>query len=87
MLLALFVAGLLVGRRRLGGPWSVRAARALVPAAVAVVVGLMGIRIGADPALLGRLPVLGGKAAAFALSTVIGSIAAAALARRYVELP
>ncbi len=85
LVLAPFLAGLLLGwRGELSGAHT-RAACGLVTGGVALVLFILGARLGTDPALLRHLRVLGGEAAVFALLTVSGSVLAVWLLRGQVE--
>lgn len=87
LLLVLFLVGLAAGRLPALAPWSSRAARPLASLGVVVVLLVLGARLGTDPDTRARLPLLGARAAVFAVCTVSGSVLAAALVQRRVGLP
>ncbi|HLW60447.1 MAG TPA: LysO family transporter [bacterium] len=81
LIVAPFAAGLLLGWRGELTDGVMRRARTLVTAGVVLILFTLGMRVGTDPLLLGRLQVLGAEAVVFAVLTIAGSVLAVWLLR------
>ncbi|HKV44045.1 MAG TPA: LysO family transporter [bacterium] len=85
LIVAPFVAGVLLGWRGALPDGVVRRARTLVTAGVVLILFTLGVRVGTDPLLMGRLPVLGAEAVVFAALTIAGSVLVVWLLRGAIE--